>query len=258
MTASIVFTNALCVLGLMSALWLVSITRSDVSIVDPWWSMAFLLVTARTAVTTGRSLQSFVLLEMVGLWAVRLWLHLLLRSWGKHEDPRYAAFRARFGPRRYWWISLFQVFLLQGVLVIIISAPLQLGGASRSDHLGVIQVAAILTFLAGFVFETIADSQLQRFRNRAANRGKVMNQGLWRYSRHPNYFGEALLWWGFWLYVLNQPGGWATFFGPALMTFLLLRVSGVSLLDAHLRKTKPQYEDYIRRTSAFLPWPPRP
>jgi steroid 5-alpha reductase family enzyme len=256
MTPSVVLVNAACVLGMMVALWLISVRLSDVSIVDPWWSMGFLLVTTRTTLIAGAQTRNSVLLLMVAAWSIRLWLHLLRRSRGKPEDPRYAAFRARFGPERYWWISFFQVFLLQGLLIVVISAPLQLGALSRSNTLGWVQIAGIAVFLCGFAWEAAADAQLQKFRNNPSNRGKVMDRGLWHYSRHPNYFGEALLWWGLWIYVLDQPSGWATAFGPALMTFLLLRVSGVTLLDEHMRKTKPQYGDYVRRTSSFVPWPP--
>jgi steroid 5-alpha reductase family enzyme len=192
----------------------------------------------------------------VTTWAVRLWLHLLLRSQGKPEDPRYTAFRRHFGPQRYWWISFFQVFLLQGVLASLISLPLQVAEASRLPLEGPLFTGAAV-FLAGFVFEATADRQLQRFRVDPAKRGQVLDSGLWKYSRHPNYFGEALLWWGFWICSLSAPGAWLTFPAPALMTFLLLRVSGVKLLDAHMSAKNPAYAEYIRRTPAFIPGAPK-
>jgi len=242
----------------MGVLWLVSVRLGDASIVDPWWSIAFLALTARTCAATGLTPGKALLLAIVGLWALRLWLHLLLRSRGKPEDPRYAAFRRRYGPERYWWVSLFQVFLLQGALVVVISAPLQLAAAAVApDPISAADVAGALVFLCGFLFEAVADAQLQAFRGDPASRGRVLESGLWRYSRHPNYFGEALLWWGFWLCALDRPMGWATLFAPALMTFLLLKVSGVTLLDAHLSSSRPGFDEYARRTSSFVPLPPR-
>lgn len=256
MSLSLLGWNVALVFGLMTALWVVSVRLRDASIVDPWWSIAFLLVTGHTALRTGVTPAKVLLLLVVGTWALRLWLHLLLRSRGKPEDPRYAGFRRRFGPDRYWWVSLFQVFLLQGALVVLISAPLQLAAAAAPPGpIAATDLAGLLVFAVGFLFEAVADRQLESFRRDPANRGKVLDTGLWRWSRHPNYFGEAVLWWGFWLLALGQPFGWATALAPGLMTFLLLRVSGVTMLDAHLKSSKPGYEDYVRRTSAFVPRP---
>ena len=258
MTLALLTSNAVLVLGLMAALWLVSLSRRDASIVDPWWSIAFLVVLAHTVASTGLTPAKTLLLAMVAIWAVRLWLHLLLRSRGKPEDPRYAAFRQRYGPDRYWWISFFQVFVLQGALVILISAPLQIAGAAGApDPITPLDRAGLVVFTIGLAFEVVADSQLQAFRRDPKSRGRVLDHGLWRYSRHPNYFGEAVLWWGFWLCALDQPLGSPSIFAPLLMTFLLVKVSGVAMLDAHLAATKPGYAEYVRRTSAFLPRPPR-
>lgn len=258
MTLPLLAQNAALVLGLMTALWVVSVFRRDASIVDPWWSMAFLLVTAHTAVSTGLTPAKKLLLLMVTIWALRLWLHLLLRSRGKPEDPRYAAFRRRYGPARYWWVSLFQVFLLQGCLAVLISAPLQIAAAARApDPITRTALAGLMIFAIGVLTEIVADAQLQAFRNDPARRSGVLDTGLWRFSRHPNYFGEAVLWWGFWLYAVQQPWGWASIVAPIVMTFLLVKVSGVAMLDAHLGASKPGYRDYIRRTSAFVLRPPR-
>jgi steroid 5-alpha reductase family enzyme len=258
-TWALLAQNALLVTGLMTLLWLFSVARRDASIVDPWWSIAFLLVTFHTAASTGLTPPKVLLLAVVALWALRLWVHLLSRSRGKPEDPRYAAFRQRYGPARYWWVSFFQVFLLQAALVVVISAPLQrAASASPPDSIGATTVAGLLLFAVGFAIEAVADHQLQRFRDDASQRGRVLAEGLFRYSRHPNYFGEALLWWGFGLLALGQPYGWLCLLGPLAMTLLLLKVSGVGLLDAHLLQTKPAYREYMRRTSAFLLWPPKP
>ena len=257
MTLALVGWNAALVFGLMTVLWVFSVYRRDASIVDPWWSMAFLLVTAHTVARTGVTEAKTLLLLMVAAWAIRLWLHLLVRSRGKPEDPRYAGFRQRYGPARYWWVSLFQVFLLQGCLVLFISAPLQLAAVARPpDSITAADLVGLLIFAVGFGFEVVADWQLQTFRRDPAKKGQVLDTGLWRLSRHPNYFGEAVLWWGLWLCALDQPLGWVTVLAPLLMTFLLLRVSGVTMLDAHLSATKPGYADHVRRTSAFVPRAP--
>ncbi len=263
MTAGLLAANAAVVLALMTALWIVSVRLRDASIVDPFWSMAFLLVAANTALRTGLTPGKALFLAAVGAWALRLFLHLLLRSLGKPEDPRYAAFRARFGAERYWWFSFFQVFLLQGALVVVISAPLQVAASAPApDPVSAFDVAGLFLFAAGLAIEAVADAQLARYRKaRAAGGpggpGPVLDTGLWKYSRHPNYFGEALLGWGFWVMCLDAPWGWATVFAPALMTFLLVKVSGVAMLDAHMAAKRPEYADYMRRTSGFVPLPPR-
>ena len=255
---SLLGRNAACVFGLMTILWIVSVVRRDASLVDPWWSIAFLLVASDTALTTGLTPAKGLLLALVALWALRLWFHLLKRSLGKPEDPRYTAFRERFGRKRYWWVSFFQVFLLQGALVLLISAPLQIAcAAAAPDRLRPLHLVASLVFGIGFGFEVVADHQLQAFRDDPARRQGVLDTGLWRYSRHPNYFGEALLGFGLWLFAVPFPYGWLSLLAPLLMTFLLLKVSGVALLDAHLSARKPAYQAYIDHTSAFLPLPPR-
>lgn len=255
--------SAALVLALMTILWIASVRRSDASIVDPWWSIAFLLVATHTVLRTGLTPGKALLLAIVSAWALRLFLHLLLRSLGKPEDPRYAAFRAKYGPERYGWFSFFQVFLLQGALVVVISAPLQLAGAAPApDPVSITDLLGLALFAAGFGIEAVADAQLARYRKaRAAggpaSPGPVLETGLWRFSRHPNYFGEALLWWGFWLLALDAPWGWATVFAPALMTFLLVKVSGAAMLDAHMAAKRPEYAEYMRRTSGFVPLPRR-
>ncbi len=257
MDTALLVGNALSVLALMTALWVWSVVRRDASVVDPWWSMGFLLITARSIWVTGATPGKVALGGAVALWALRLWAHLTLRARGKPEDPRYQAFRARYGAERYWWVSYFQVFLLQGVLMFLIAAPLQVAcSAAAPDALRWNDLAGLCLFAAGFFFEALGDWQLTRFRNDPAMRGRVLDTGLWRYTRHPNYFGESLMAWGFWLCAYDQRLGLATVFAPVLMTFLLLNVSGVTLLEQQLVKSRPGYADYVRRTSAF--WPRRP
>ena len=255
--------NAALVLALMTVLWIASLRLRDASIVDPWWSIAFLLVAAHTVLRTGITPGKALLLAAVAAWALRLFLHLFLRSLGKPEDPRYAAFRAKYGPERYGWFSFFQVFLLQGALVVVISAPLQIAASVPApDPVSATDLLGLGVFLAGLGIEAVADAQLARYRKaRAAGGpdapGPVLDSGLWHFSRHPNYFGDALLWWGLWLLALDAPWGWATVFAPALMTFLLVKVSGVAMLDALMAAKRPEYAEYMRRTSGFVPLPRR-
>jgi steroid 5-alpha reductase family enzyme len=258
MMVELITSGAALVLALMAALWVASVVRRDVSIVDPWWSIAFLVVAANGAWRTESSPGKLLVLTAVAIWAVRLWAHLLWRSRNAPEDPRYAAFRQRFGPERYWWVSLFQVFLLQGVLALLISAPLLVSMASDTpDPVSWSDAVGLVLFVFGFALESIADWQLHRFRTNPRRKG-VLDTGLWAWSRHPNYFGEAVIAWSFWLFALDQPWGPATVFAPIAMTYLLLRVSGVSMLDAHMRATRPEYAAYIDRTPAFVPRSPRP
>ena len=258
MTFPLVAENAALVWLLMSTLWVVSVLKRDASVVDPWWPVGFLVVTVHTIGRTGFTPAKILLLVAVTSWALRLWLHLLVRNWGKTEDPRYAKFRERFGAERYWWVSYFQVFLLQGALILLISAPLQLAGSATGPNpINSYDLVATSIFIVGLVLEVVADGQLRAFRRDPQNRGHVLDQGLWRWSRHPNYFGEAVLWWGLFLYALNQPLGWAMLLSPLLMTFLLVKVSGVAMLDAQLTETKPHYRNYIETTSAFFPRRPK-
>ncbi|MXY22941.1 MAG: DUF1295 domain-containing protein [Acidobacteria bacterium] len=243
-------------LGLTFLVWLLSLARSDASIVDIFWGLGFVVLAwSYRALGEADSIRSALAPALVTIWGVRLSAYILWRNHGRGEDPRYAAMRRRWGPR-FPLLSLPIVFWLQAVLMWIVAMPLlqvQTADAAWSwlDSLGV------ALFLTGFAFEAIGDRQLARFRADPANAGQVMDQGLWRYTRHPNYFGDATLWWGFGCLALATPGGAWALVGPALMTVLILRVSGVSLLEEGLRKRRPAYRDYIERTNAFLPWRPR-
>lgn len=262
MTMDLFFSNVVLILGFMSVLWLVSVYKRDASIVDPWWSMLFFGIAANTTLRTGATASKVLLVSLVGLWAVRLFMHLTVRAVGHDEDPRYQGFRKHYGAERYWWVSFFQVFMLQGCLALIISAPLQLASALPGEPgLGILDLVGAAIVLFGTVFESVADWQLQRFRSDPDKAGGVMDTGLFRYSRHPNYFGEAVLWCGFFIMSLSgvsvEPVRWAGIIGPVLMIAMLLRVSGVVMLDKHMVRTKPKYADYIARTSAFIPMPPQ-
>jgi steroid 5-alpha reductase family enzyme len=238
--------------------WLWSLARRDASVVDTLWGPGFLIVASVAAATAGGAFaRTALILGLVGLWAIRLALHIGLRSLGCGEDYRYREMRERHG-RRFPSVSLFTVFGLQGAILLFVAQPLVVAVVSPTPtRLGACDLAGTLVFLVGFFWEAVSDEQLRRFRADPANRGQVMDRGLWRFSRHPNYFGEALLWWGWWLVAAAVPSGWATFAGPLLMTFLLLRVSGVALLEKGLSRTKSGYADYVARTPAFVPWLPR-
>ena len=194
-----------------------------------------------------------LVLCLVMVWGIRLSLHIHLRNRKHGEDVRYQKMRTSIG-KNFWWVSLFSVFFLQGTLMWVISAPLifillfpQSDQATLLDYLG------ITLWIVGFLFEAVADFQMSSFKREPGNKGKVCSRGLWNMSRHPNYFGEALLWWGFGVICLNTSVGYLALFSPALMTFLLLRVSGVAHLEKHLAKTKPGYAEYIKRVPAFFP-----
>jgi steroid 5-alpha reductase family enzyme len=242
-------------LALGTATWGVSVVKRDVSVVDSMWGpLIWLAAAAGLAALPTAGPRAGWLLAGVALWAVRLSAHITWRNWGAPEDRRYQDIRARNEPR-FWLKSLYLVFGLQGVLACIVAAPVVV--AAGSDRpLGWLDAAGMALLAAGLLFEAVADAQLAGFKSDPANRGQVMDRGLWRYSRHPNYFGECCVWWGVYLVALAA-GGWWTLFSPALMTFLLLKVSGVTLLEKDLER-RPVYRDYIARTSAFLPWPPRP
>lgn len=238
------------------ALWLSSVAKRDVSIVDSAWPLFFLLalvVYASTASTPVGS-RGRLALVLVAVWAGRLSVYITWRNHGKPEDHRYQAMRRRNDPG-FVWKSLFLVFGLQALLVWIIVAPLAVAVSGRSP-LGGLDAAGVAVWALGFLFETVGDAQLARFKADPANGGKVMDRGLWRYTRHPNYFGEACLWWGYWLIAVAAGGAW-TVFAPLLMTVLLLKVSGVALLESDIAERRPAYRDYIARTNAFIPWLPR-
>jgi steroid 5-alpha reductase family enzyme len=240
------------------ALWAASLPARDASIVDPFWGMGFVLLALLYADASGPvTMRGRLITGLVLVWGIRLTVHLLLRRRGKGEDFRYGAMRRRHGPR-FWWVSLFTVFLLQAVVLWIVSFPLYHAqrGFARAP-LGWTDVLGVLVFALGFLFEALSDFQLARFKRDPVNQDRVLDTGLWRYSRHPNYFGDALVWWGFFLIAIGTPGGWWTVVSPVLMTFLLMRVSGVTLLEETLERSKPDYRHYTDKTSAFFPWFPR-
>jgi len=251
----------LYVTGLVSVLtvafltWVISVIKSNVAIVDSVWSLMFILEAWIYLLgTSAPSSRGLLVATLVSIWGLRLALHITVRSRGHGEDRRYQAIRARNEPG-FALKSLYLVFALQAVLAWIISLPL-LGAAIGSGGLGFMDVVGAVLWLVGFVFEAGGDWQLSRFKADPANRGKVMDRGLWRWTRHPNYFGDFCVWWGLYAIALSA-GAWWSIPGPLLMSVLLMRVSGVTLLEKDIGERRPQYADYIRRTNAFFPGPVR-
>jgi steroid 5-alpha reductase family enzyme len=248
--------TAAAVAAYMVAAWVVSLALRDASIADVFWGPGFALVAVLSAAVAPPSARGALLAALTSLWGLRLALHIGRRWWKKkEEDRRYQAMRANWGSR-FPVASLFTVFLLQGALLWVVSLPLQAGaGLGASRPLSLLDAAGVVVFAVGLGFEAMGDAQLARFLAEPANRGKVMQAGLWRYTRHPNYFGDSLVWWGLGLLGASS-GAWWCLAGPALMTFLLVRVSGVSLLEKDIAGRRPEYVAYVRRTSPFLPLPP--
>ncbi|MEZ5000725.1 MAG: DUF1295 domain-containing protein [Bacteroidales bacterium] len=244
------------IVSFMTILWLVSLYLTNASIVDPFWGFGFVLLNLFYFFSSGTpDLKKYILLALVTLWGLRLSIHLFIRNAGKGEDFRYRQFRKDYGEKRYWWVSFFQVFLLQAVLLWLVSAPLYAVN-SREVNPGVFDYAGLAIWLIGFIFESGGDYQLSRFRANPDNRGKILDSGFWKYTRHPNYFGDAAVWWGFALLSIGS-GGYIHILGSLLMTILLVRVSGVMLLEKSLKDKKPGYAEYISKTRPFVPWFPR-
>ncbi len=244
---------AILLAGLLT--WALSLAKRDVSIVDSLWSLMFLLAaTVYLATAPDPGSRAALVMLMVALWAIRLSAYITWRNWGEGEDFRYQEIRARNQPG-FAIKSLYLVFGLQGVIAWLVSLPLLLAIHSTSP-LGLIDALGLTLWAIGMVFEVVGDWQLTRFKADPGNRGQVLDRGLWRYTRHPNYFGNACIWWGFALMALAA-GGWWALISPLLMTFLLLKVSGVVLLEKDISERRPAYRDYIRQTNAFFPGPPR-
>ncbi len=243
---------------MMTSLWIVSVIIKNVSIVDLFWGFGFVLAGWYYFLhTDGYEPRKLILMTMVTVWGLRLTGYLTWRNAGRGEDFRYRQFRQNYGERRYWWVSFFQTFLLQGILMWLISAPL-LGAQIKigSGSLGMADYLGMTFWIIGFIFEAGGDFQLARFRADPMNKGKVLDTGLWRYTRHPNYFGDTAVWWGFGL-ISVAAGSWLAALGSLLMTALIIKVSGVALLEKSLVSDKPQYRDYIEKTSSFFPWFPK-
>jgi steroid 5-alpha reductase family enzyme len=242
-------------LSVATVTWVVSVLKRDASIVDGVWAVMF--VAAGTVYAYGdnhHTGRATLTLSLLLLWAVRLSSHIIVRNWGEPEDRRYRDIREKYEPH-FALKSLGIIFWFQAGLAWIISMPLWPALTVPIDWGGV-DLLAVIVWIAGMSFESVGDWQLSRFKGDPANRGKVMDRGLWRYTRHPNYFGECLIWWGFYLFAV-QTGAWWAIVGPLLLTYLLLKFSGVTLMEQTIVERRPAYREYMTRTNAFLPGPPR-
>ena len=241
-------------------LWLISIVIRDVSIIDMFFAvLLFSITVASYWLGNGATARKQLILTLVGLWAIRITVHLIKRNWGHGEDPRYSKLRTWVNDERaFIWLSLRKVFLLQGIVIWFASLPVQVGQVYTAPAaLGWPAFLGIALWLIGFFFETVADLQLTRFRADPANKGTVLRTGLWRYSRHPNYFGELCVWWGLFLVACDNPIGLLTIVGPILYTYLIVNVTGQATLDKKLAKERSGYKDYMESTSGMIPMPPR-
>ena len=246
------------ILTALTLVWVLSVKLQDASIADVCWGSGFVLLAWLYCLLSPRlTPRSWLVATLITLWGARLSQHIFRRNRHKGEDPRYQAMRTSHG-RAFWWRSLFTVFWLQGAILWFVALPVLVAvRAARPEELTAVDGLGLVLFMIGFSFEVVGDYQLARFKAEPSNRGHVLDRGLWRYTRHPNYFGDATLWWGVYAIAGATPGGWLTVLSPALMTLLLMRVSGVTLLEDGLKASKPGYRAYITRTPAFFPWFPR-
>jgi len=253
----ILVINLLTVVVMMIIGWVFSLIYRNVTVVDSLWGLGFVLIAWITLILSdGYAARRVLVAVMVTFWGLRLSLYLSWRNWGKGEDPRYGLWRKESG-EKFWIVSLFKVFILQAIVMWCISLAPQLGQMSPSpNHLTWLDIVGACVWTAGFLFESIGDWQLAHFKSNTENKGKVMDRGLWAYSRHPNYFGEFLVWWGVFLITLATPHGWWTILSPIIVTAVLLKMTGIPLTEKGLIENRPGYREYIKRTSAFVPWPP--
>lgn len=256
-TSTVLLAAIVTIACLMLATWSVSLLRRDASIVDIVWGLGFVLVAWAAKFVTGASgAGNWLLLLMVTVWGLRLAAYLAKRNLGKGEDFRYKAMRRKHG-ERFAIVSLYTVFGLQGALMFLVSLPVTMGQRDTSAGAGFVVFLGFVVWAIGIYFEAVGDAQLARFKRDPRNEGQIMDQGLWALTRHPNYFGDALVWWGLAIVGSSQGAGVWAFLGAGVMTVLLVRVSGAAMLDRLLAKRKPGYAEYMARTSGFIPMPRR-
>ncbi|MDJ0881575.1 MAG: DUF1295 domain-containing protein [Gammaproteobacteria bacterium] len=253
---TIYFQALLVILSMGFVTWLYSVKRHNVNSVDSLWSLMFLAAAIVYLVSAAEiTSRNLIIISLVSLWSIRLSVHLMVRNWNHDEDHRYQTIRANNEPN-FALKSIYIVFGLQGLLAWIISIPL-LFALQNTGGFQWIDGFALGLWTLGFYFEAISDWQLRHFKKNPANKGRVLDTGLWRYSRHPNYFGEFCIWWSFYLFAIPS-GGWWTIYAPILMTFLLLKVSGVVMMEKTITQRRPEYQRYIDSTNAFFPGTPHP
>jgi steroid 5-alpha reductase family enzyme len=259
---SLLATNLVLVLVLFAGLWTLAQMTRDPSFVDAFWAYGItVLAISSFFLADGWEPRRQVITALVAIWGLRLGTHLFLRWRADGADPRYEALLASARKQRswpFWKTTALFVFLPQAGLLWITALPAQLGQIDPTPGFGLLACAGLALAVFGIAFETVADTQLAVFRRKPGNAGKVMDQGVWGWSRHPNYFGEAVTWWGIWLIAAETTPGLFALAGPVFVTFTLTRWSGAPMLEKGLKKRREGYDDYIARTSGFIPWPPKP
>jgi steroid 5-alpha reductase family enzyme len=244
--------SALIILVYMTSLFLIASWIRDNSIVDIFWGLGFLVITSYTLFLSNEiTLKKIISCCLMALWGLRLSIHIYLRKKGQGEDFRYLEWRKQW--KHFLIRSYFQVFLLQGVIMLLVESPLILINSSPSEHFGVMECIGIMIFIVGFTFETIGDLQLTLHRKKPENRGLLITSGLWKYSRHPNYFGEALLWWGIWIMAIPEVNSLFTIISPFGITILIRYISGVPLLERKY-EGRADWEEYKSKVPPFIPW----
>jgi steroid 5-alpha reductase family enzyme len=235
-----------------------SVYIKNASSVDIFWGFGFVVIAGYLFVTAeSLSRRQMIISVLVAIWGLRLTIHLFIRNVGKPEDFRYQKFRKDYGEHRYWWFSYFQVFLLQGILMLMIASPLfGVFIAEENTPLNVFDILGIAVWIVGISFEAGGDYQLAKFKSKRRNKDEVLSTGFWKYTRHPNYFGDAAVWWSYALFAIAAQQYWFVA-GAILMTYLIIKISGVAMLERSLSTDKPTYKDYVERTSAFFPWFPK-
>jgi steroid 5-alpha reductase family enzyme len=248
--------SAAAVFVYMAVIFVVALFKKDNSIVDIAWGLGFILVSLMSFFLESEfAVRHIIVTVLVLIWGTRLAFHIFIRNKGKGEDFRYAQWRREWGK---WFLlrSFFQIYMLQGLLLLIIAYPVILTNHSREEGISYLDLVGVVLWVTGFFFEALGDFQLSKFKKDPGNKGKIMRFGLWKYTRHPNYFGEAVMWWGIFLVALSVKLGWTAIISPLLITFLLLRVSGVAMLEKKYVGNK-EFEEYAKKTSAFFPWFPK-
>jgi len=248
--------SALATFLYMIIIFTIAQIKKDNSIVDIAWGPGFILVSILTFYINQKFIfRQILVCALVVIWGTRLAVHIAVRNRERGEDYRYAKWRKDWG-KWFFLRSFFQIFMLQGVILLVIVYPIVLINHASGSGIRILDIIGALVWLTGFSFEAIGDYQLLKFKNQPENKGKIITHGLWKYTRHPNYFGETLIWWGIFLIALSVKFGWTAVISPLLITFLLLRVSGIAMLEKKYAGNK-DFEDYAKRTSPFIPWFPK-
>ncbi|MBY9014993.1 MAG: DUF1295 domain-containing protein [Candidatus Lokiarchaeota archaeon] len=251
-----IFEMLISILGLFLFLFLAFIVgtlKKDNSIIDIFYGLGYLvLIWISLILSYDFSLRKIIISICVSIWGLRLAIYVMIRNWGKPEDYRYQAIRRKMGDKAILK-SFYRIYLFQGLIIFLVGFPELFANLSINPILNWLDIVGIVLWITGFYFEMIGDYQLRKFLKNPENKGKVMDQGLWKYTQHPNYFGEVLMWWSLYLLVINVPYGFFTIFGPIIINFMIIKVSGVRLLNKRFEKDD-KYADYKKRTSAFIPW----